>query len=132
MPKPRRYRTSGNNWVMNPCPPITTVSGEFDYQPLIVTLEELQAKALENRPDLRAAVQGITAAGSQHELAKANGKVDVTGSGNYSHVNGISAFTFSVSIPLPIFDRNQGEIARTQLRHDPGAATADRRRGGRS
>jgi cobalt-zinc-cadmium efflux system outer membrane protein len=39
--------------------------------------------------------------------------VDVTGSGNYSHVNGISAFTFSVSVPIPIFDRNQGEIART-------------------
>ena len=56
-------------------------------------------------------MQGITAAGSQHELAKANGKVDVTGSGNYSHVNGISAFTFSVSVPIPIFDRNQGEIA---------------------
>jgi cobalt-zinc-cadmium efflux system outer membrane protein len=40
--------------------------------------------------------------------------VDVTGAGNYSHVNGISAVTFNVSIPLPIFDRNQGEIARTQ------------------
>jgi cobalt-zinc-cadmium efflux system outer membrane protein len=89
------------------------VSGAFTYQPLPLSLDELQAKALANRPDLRAAVQGITAAGSQHELAKANGKVDVTGSGNYSHVNGISAATFSVSVPLPIFDRNQGEIART-------------------
>jgi cobalt-zinc-cadmium efflux system outer membrane protein len=89
------------------------VSGAFAYQPLPLSLDELQAKALANRPDLRAAVQGITAAGSQHELAKANGKVDVTGSGNYSHVNGISAATFSVSVPLPIFDRNQGEIART-------------------
>ncbi len=89
------------------------VSGTFDYQPLPLTLADLQAKALENRPDLRAAVQGITAAGSQHELAKANGKVDVTGSLNYSHVNSISAFTFNISFPLPIFDRNQGEIART-------------------
>jgi cobalt-zinc-cadmium efflux system outer membrane protein len=88
-------------------------TGTFDYQPLMLTLPELQAKALENRPDLRAAVQGVTAAGSQHELAKANGKVDVTGSLNYSHVNGISAATFSISFPLPIFDRNQGEIART-------------------
>jgi outer membrane protein, heavy metal efflux system len=89
------------------------VSGAFTYQPLPLSLDELQAKALANRPDLRAAVQGVAAAGSQHELARANGKVDVTGSGNYSHVNGISAATFSVSIPLPIFDRNQGEIART-------------------
>ncbi|HEY1203649.1 MAG: TolC family protein [Bryobacteraceae bacterium] len=90
------------------------VTGAFDYQPLPLTLAELQAKAIENRPDLRAAVQGVTAAGSQLALAKANGKVDVTGSANYSHVNGLSAATFSVSFPLPIFDRNQGEIARTR------------------
>jgi cobalt-zinc-cadmium efflux system outer membrane protein len=89
------------------------VAGTFDYQPLAVTFEELQTRALANRPDLRAAVQGVTAAGSQHELAKANGKVDVTAAANYSHVNGLSAATFNVSVPLPIFDRNQGEIART-------------------
>ena len=90
------------------------VAGEFDYKPLGLTLSELQTKALENRPDLRAAVQGVTAAGSQFELAKANGKIDVTGSANYSHVSGISAITLSLSVPLPIFDRNQGEIARTR------------------
>jgi cobalt-zinc-cadmium efflux system outer membrane protein len=94
-------------------PPDYEVAGAFEYQPLTVLLEELQMRALENRPDLRAAVQGITAANSQYQLAKANGKQDVTFSGNYSHVNAISAFTFSVAIPLPIFDRNQGEIART-------------------
>lgn len=90
------------------------VAGDFDYHPVNAKLEDLEIKALQNRPDLRAAVQGITAAGSQYELAKSNGKVDVTGSLNYSHVNGISAFTFSVSLPIPIFDRNQGEIARTR------------------
>jgi cobalt-zinc-cadmium efflux system outer membrane protein len=88
------------------------VAGVFDYQPLTVKLDDLQTKAIANRPDLRAAQQGITAANSQYSLAKANGKVDVTVAGNYSHVNGISAITFNVSVPLPIFDRNQGEIAR--------------------
>ena len=91
------------------------IAGPFEYQPVTLRLEDLQAKALENRPDLRAAQLGITAANSQHELAKANGKQDVTVSGNYSHVNAISAFTFSISMPLPIFDRNQGEIARTRV-----------------
>jgi cobalt-zinc-cadmium efflux system outer membrane protein len=90
------------------------VAGAFDYQPLTVALGDLQAKALDNRPDLSAAILGVTAADSQHELAKANGKVDVTASSNYSHVNAISAFTFSVNVPLAIFNRNQGEIARTQ------------------
>ena len=89
------------------------VAGTFDYQPLAVTFEELQTRALANRPDLRAAMQGVTAASSQYELAKVNGKVDVTAAANYSHVNGLSAATFNVSVPLPIFDRNQGEIART-------------------
>ena len=91
------------------------IAGAFDYQPLTVKLDDLQAKALLNRPDLRAALQGVTAANSQYELAKANGKQDVTGSSNYSHVNAISAVTFSVSVLLPIFNRNQGEIARTHV-----------------
>ena len=91
------------------------VAGEFEYRPLVVTLEELQAKALQNRPDLRAAVQGVTAANSQYALAKANGKQDPTISANYSHVNGLSAVTWSFSIPLAIFDRNQGNIAQTRV-----------------
>jgi outer membrane protein, heavy metal efflux system len=90
------------------------VAGPFDYQPLKANLEDLQMKALQNRPDLRAAQQGITAANSQWELQKAIGKQDVTGQANYSHVNGINAATVYVSVPLPIFNRNQGEIARTR------------------
>jgi cobalt-zinc-cadmium efflux system outer membrane protein len=91
------------------------VAGEFEYRPLVVSLEELQAKALENRPDLRAAVLGVTAANSQYALAKANGKQDPTVSANYSHANGISGVTWSFSIPLAIFDRNQGNIAQTRI-----------------
>ena len=91
------------------------VVGEFEYRPLVVTLEELQAKALQNRPDLRAAVLSVTAANSQYALAKANGKQDPTISANYSHANGISGLTWSFSIPLAIFDRNQGNIAQTRI-----------------
>jgi len=91
------------------------VVGEFEYRPLVVTLDELRARALQNRPDLRAAVLGVIAANSQYALAKANGKQDPTISANYSHVNGISAATWSFSIPLAIFDRNQGNIAQTRI-----------------
>jgi cobalt-zinc-cadmium efflux system outer membrane protein len=86
----------------------------FDYLPIKSNLEDLQMQALQNRPDLRAAVQGVTAANSAYTLAKADGKQDVTVTGNYSHVNGINAATFYASIPLAIFNRNQGEIARTK------------------
>jgi len=91
------------------------VAGPFDYQPLKGNVEDFQLKALQNRPDLRAAQQGVTAATSQYELQRAIGKPDVTVQANYSHVNGINAATFYGSIPLPIFNRNQGEIARTRF-----------------
>ena len=91
------------------------VAGPFDYQPLNGNLEDFQLKALQNRPDLRAAQQGVTAARSQYELQRAIGKPDVTVQGNYSHVNAINAATVYGSIPLPIFNRNQGEIARTRI-----------------
>ena len=91
------------------------VAGPFEYQPLKGNLEDFQMKAIQNRPDLRAAEQGVTAAKSQYELERAIGKPDVTVQGNYSHVNGTSAATLYGSIPLPIFNRNQGEIARTRF-----------------
>jgi cobalt-zinc-cadmium efflux system outer membrane protein len=89
------------------------VSGDFDYRPVTMKLEDLQAKALQSRPDFRAAVQGVAAAKSQYELARANGKRDVTGTATYAHTGGLSTLDLSASWELPFFDRNQGEIART-------------------
>lgn len=90
------------------------VAGPFDYQPLKANLEDLQMKALQSRPDLRAAQQGVTAATSQWELQKAIRLQDFTVTGNYSHVNGINAASFYMSVPLAIFNRNQGNIAQTR------------------
>ncbi|MGA8309421.1 MAG: TolC family protein [Terriglobales bacterium] len=88
------------------------VDGQFDYQPVKGNVEDMQLKALQNRPDLRAAQQGVTAAKSQYELQKAIAKVDITGQVNYTHVSGLNTASFFGSIPLKIFDRNQGEITR--------------------
>jgi cobalt-zinc-cadmium efflux system outer membrane protein len=90
------------------------VSGDFDYKAVTIKLEDLQAKAIAERPDLRAAHQAVTAANSLYELAKANGKRDVTATANYTHTADVSTASFFGSIQLPIFDRNQGEIARTR------------------
>ena len=89
------------------------ISSDFDYLPVQTKLEDLQAKALQNRPDFRAAQQGVIAAKSQYELAKANGKVDVTGTFDYDHVNAANTGSFFGNFQIPIFNRNQGEIART-------------------
>lgn len=88
------------------------VAGAFDYQPLQGNVEDMQMKALQNRPDLRAAQQGVTAAKSQYGLQKAIGKRDVTGQVNYTHTGGVNTASLFGSIQLPIFDRNQGEILR--------------------
>jgi len=90
------------------------VAGDLEYQPLNLKEEDLAAMALKQRADLRAAQQGITAAQSQIALAQANGKKDINASLDYSHVSGYSSLSLFGSIDLPIFDRNQGEIARTR------------------
>jgi outer membrane protein, heavy metal efflux system len=91
------------------------VAGQFDYQKLAGNLEDFQMKALQNRPDLRAAEQGVTAANSQFELQKAIGKRDVTAQANYTHIADLNTASLFGQIQLPIFDRNQGEIARTRF-----------------
>jgi len=74
----------------------------------------MKSVAALNRPDLRAAQQGVTAAESQLALQKANGKMDITGTFDYSHTAGTSSGAFFYNMPLPIFNRNQGEIARAR------------------
>ena len=88
--------------------------GDLQYQPVTLGLPDLQAKALANRPDLRAAQQGIRAAQSQYQLARANGKRDLSSTFQYSHVAGLNTGGLLFSMDIPIFDRNQGEIARTR------------------
>ena len=89
------------------------VIGDLAYQTLQAKLEDLQMRALRERPDFRAAELGITAAQSQYLLAKANSKVDVTGTYDFNHVAGENTGSIFASFDLPIFNRNQGEIART-------------------
>jgi cobalt-zinc-cadmium efflux system outer membrane protein len=71
-------------------------------------------KALQNRPDLRAAEQGITAANSQYELQKAIGKRDVTAQANYTHIADLNTFRFSARFNAD-FRPEPGEIARTRF-----------------
>jgi cobalt-zinc-cadmium efflux system outer membrane protein len=89
------------------------VNGDLAYQALKGNLEDFQTRALRERPDFHAAELGITAAQSQILLAQANGKVDVNGTYDFTHVSGENTASIFVNFQLPIFNRNQGEIART-------------------
>ena len=90
------------------------VDGQLEYKAVTAGEDDFKALALRQRPDLRAAQLGITAAQSQLALAKANGKHDLNTTFNYTHVGAVNSGAFFFNIQLPIFDRNQGEIARTQ------------------
>jgi outer membrane protein, heavy metal efflux system len=97
----------------NAVPADYDVIGDLAYQAVKANLEDLQMKAVDLRPDLRAAKFGITAAQSQIRLAEANAKVDVNGTFDYTHVSGENTASMFVNFALPVFNRNQGEIART-------------------
>lgn len=97
------------------------VDGRFDFDQTLDPLEHYRDIALNGRPDLRAAAAAIDKAETDHRLAVANGSSDPTFSiwttHNPSFNNPFDNNTIgaSISIPLRIFDRNQGEKARTEI-----------------
>ena len=92
------------------------VTGPFEFSEPATALAELHDIALANRPDLKAAAQTVDKAKTDYRLAVANGSWDPTFGMDVARNPPIPAyFGFSVTIPLRISDRNQGEKARTQL-----------------
>jgi cobalt-zinc-cadmium efflux system outer membrane protein len=92
------------------------VSGPFDYSDDLMPMQEFRNVALAARPDLKEAVQNVELAKVNHDLAVSNGSTDPTFSVDFARNPPIPVFLgLSVSIPLRIFDRNQGEKARTQI-----------------
>ncbi len=93
------------------------INGPFDFKEPVTTLAELRTDALSTRPDLKEAEQSLEKARTDHKLAIANGSVDPTFGIDASHQPApLNTYIgFSVSVPLRIFDRNQGEKARTLL-----------------
>jgi len=97
------------------------VDGPYDFSEDLAPLEDFRNTALDARPDLRAALQSLQQADTNHKLAEANGSTDPTFGAWYTHnssnnnPNGIQTLGLSVSIPLRIFDKNQGEKKRTQI-----------------
>jgi cobalt-zinc-cadmium efflux system outer membrane protein len=97
------------------------VTGAYDFAGDLKPLEEFRQIALDERPDLRAAIESIRQAQTNHKLAVANGSTDPTFAAwytwnpSFNNPNDQQALGLSVMIPLRIFDRNQGEKQRTQI-----------------
>lgn len=97
------------------------VTGSYDFVDQVQSLDDFRKAALDTRPDLRAALQAVDKAQTDHKLAVANGSTDPTFGAWYTHnasTNNpvaINTLGVSVSVPLRVFDRNQGEKLRTEL-----------------
>jgi cobalt-zinc-cadmium efflux system outer membrane protein len=97
------------------------IAGAFDFAENLSPLEDFRNIAVTARPDLKAAAQNVELAKIAHNLAVANGSTDPTFSLWWTHNPSFNnpfdnnTLGASVSIPLRIFDRNQGEKARTQI-----------------
>jgi cobalt-zinc-cadmium efflux system outer membrane protein len=97
------------------------VTGSFDFADELQPLEDYRRIALDARPDLKAAVQNVDLAKLTYKLTVANGSTDptysvwVTHNPSFNNPFDNNTIGASVSIPLRIFDRNQGEKARTQV-----------------
>ena len=97
------------------------LEGLFDFREDLLALDDYRKDALTTRPDLRAALLTVKQAQTNYELAEANGSVDPTVSvwfthnGSFNNPDALNTLGASVSIPLRIFDRNQGEKLRTKI-----------------
>ena len=97
------------------------VVGTYDFQDQLQSLEDYRKIAMDARPDLRAAVEAVDKAQTDHKLAIANGSTDPTFGGWYTHNSStnnpvaINTVGVSLGIPLRLFDRNQGEKLRTEI-----------------
>jgi outer membrane protein, heavy metal efflux system len=97
------------------------VQGRFDFTDVLEPLDSCHQTAIDNRPDLRAALQSVQQADTNHKLANANGSTDPTFGAWYTYnastnnSYGNQTLGLSVSVPLRIFDRNQGEKQRTLI-----------------
>lgn len=76
----------------------------------------LEAEALCLRADLQAARQGVTEAQGQLRLAKAYRYPNLHTTLDYTHLYGLNNLSAYATIGIPIFNRNQGNIALTTAR----------------
>jgi cobalt-zinc-cadmium efflux system outer membrane protein len=107
------------------------VTGAFDFSNQVPPLNDVRQAALDSRPDLRAALQSVDKAKTDHRLAIAMGSTDPTFGFDVGRNPPIDQYMgFGVSIPLRIFDRNQGEKRRTQLDIDRNEKLVEATRAG--
>jgi outer membrane protein, heavy metal efflux system len=103
--------------LMNDKQPVDAfdVSGLFDFGEKILLPDEMHQMAIDSRGDVRSADTVIQKAKVDNKLAWANGSTDPAVGVDYTRLGADNTIGVDFSIPLRIFDRNQGEKARTAI-----------------
>ena len=112
------------------------VLGLYEFNDQLAPLDQFRQVAQDSRPDLKAALQSVDKAKTDHQLAVANGSTDPTINVDAGFPTISQAYLsyqpplreyvgFGFSIPLRVFDRNQGEKLRTQLDIDRNQKVLD-------
>jgi cobalt-zinc-cadmium efflux system outer membrane protein len=91
------------------------VDGMLTHTKYATTLDDIRRAALAGRPDLLAAQSGVRLAEHTQALAFGNRARDITGEVEYERNGPSNALGFGISIELPFHDRNQGNIAHSQV-----------------
>jgi cobalt-zinc-cadmium efflux system outer membrane protein len=91
------------------------VDGTLAFVSPVVNLEDLKRQALDNRPDVQAATAGVALARDTVALELGNRAQDLDGNLSYSHTGPGNTIGLGAAINLPIHDRNQGNIAHSQI-----------------
>jgi cobalt-zinc-cadmium efflux system outer membrane protein len=93
------------------------VTGTLSKEPARFNLSELVIFASANRPDYKGFQVALKRADAEIALAKAGGVPDIEIGGNFEKELGSEKRAGGfVSIPLPLFNRNQGEVAKALSR----------------
>jgi cobalt-zinc-cadmium efflux system outer membrane protein len=93
--------------------PTLDITGTLNPPALTLTMADAETRALAARPDYKAAQQSLLLSKANARYAIAGGTADPTAASEYERSGADNTFGFSLSIPLRIFDRNQGEKERT-------------------
>jgi cobalt-zinc-cadmium efflux system outer membrane protein len=89
------------------------------------TSEPALAQAMAVRPDLAALRLELEQADTETRLQRARRTPNVTVGGGYTRVLGANAVVFGVTVPLRIFNRNQGGVARAEAEGRRAAQLTD-------
>jgi cobalt-zinc-cadmium efflux system outer membrane protein len=104
---------------------------ELDYKRLDPDIAKLRAVAIDARPDVRTKRMTLSQREAERKLAKAYRTPDVTVGAGYaiqgSHgPDNSNQMAFSLGMPLPLFNRNQGGIMQAEAAVQAAGADLDK------